>query len=249
MMSPLCERVIHALLERGQTLATAESLTGGGIGAALTAVPGASAVYHGGVVSYVNDVKHRILGVSREDLDRVGAVSAPVALAMAKGVRDLIGTDYAISVTGLPGMTSATSWVRCLWVWRARQGSGWRNVISLAPGSRFASRPSRRPWNCCCIVCDKLEALESIQNRLINDNLRKKSHRFNTVRFLLFTYFEFDLPKAGQSANEDVGDIKGHQAQDYRGDAQHQTGGGEFLPKFPHTQQQNQHRIHCRNHS
>lgn len=103
MMSPLCERVIHALLERGQTLATAESLTGGGIGAALTAVPGASAVYHGGVVSYVNDVKHRILGVSREDLDRVGAVSAPVALAMAKGVRDLIGTDYAISVTGLAG--------------------------------------------------------------------------------------------------------------------------------------------------
>ena len=75
-MTNLCKAVLTALA--GKTLVTAESLTGGGIGAALTAVPGASAVYHGGVVSYVNDVKHRILGVSREDLDRVGAVSAPV---------------------------------------------------------------------------------------------------------------------------------------------------------------------------
>lgn len=66
MQMPLCSEVLTAL--RGRTLSTAESLTGGGIGAALTAVPGASEVYRGGVISYVNDVKHRVLGVSAEDL-------------------------------------------------------------------------------------------------------------------------------------------------------------------------------------
>lgn len=104
-MNRLCEQVIRTLAERGKTLSTAESLTGGGIGAALTAVPGASAVYCGGVISYVNDVKHRVLGVSREDLDEFGAVSAPVAKAMAQGARNLLHTDYAISVTGLAGPT------------------------------------------------------------------------------------------------------------------------------------------------
>ncbi len=87
----------------GRTLATAESLTGGLIGGTLTAVPGASAVYKGGVVSYVNEVKQGILGVSPEILERYGAVSPWTAGAMASGVRKLLNADYAVAVTGLAG--------------------------------------------------------------------------------------------------------------------------------------------------
>ena len=95
-----CE-VIHRL--NGKTLATAESLTGGGIGAALTAVSGSSAVYKGGVISYTDEIKHNVLGVSQELLDRYGAVSAWVAGEMVTGVRKLLKTDIAVSVTGLAG--------------------------------------------------------------------------------------------------------------------------------------------------
>lgn len=87
----------------GKTLVTAESMTGGGIGAALTAVPGSSAVYKGGVVSYTDKVKRTVLGVDGELLTRYGAVSAPVAQAMAAGVRQLINASIAVSVTGLAG--------------------------------------------------------------------------------------------------------------------------------------------------
>ena len=100
-MMSLCCDVLKAL--KGRTLATAESCTGGGIGAAITAVPGASKVYVGGVVSYTNEIKHRILGVDQGILDKYGAVSAPVAGAMASGVRELMGADIAVSVTGLAG--------------------------------------------------------------------------------------------------------------------------------------------------
>ena len=88
---------------QGRTIATAESCTGGGIGAALTAVSGSSAVYKGGVISYTNEIKEMFLGVSREVLDSHGAVSAPVAEAMAVGVRTAMKTDIAVSVTGLAG--------------------------------------------------------------------------------------------------------------------------------------------------
>ena len=101
-MSLSCE-IIQTL--QGRTLVTAESCTGGGIGALLTAVPGSSAVYKGGVISYTNDVKTDILGVDRCILDREGAVSAPVAEAMAVGVRQLLKADIAVSVTGLAGPT------------------------------------------------------------------------------------------------------------------------------------------------
>lgn len=87
----------------GKRLATAESLTGGGIGQAITSVSGASAVYAGGVISYTNQVKNRVLGVPGEILDTCGAVSAPVAKAMAEGVRRVLDSDVAVSVTGLAG--------------------------------------------------------------------------------------------------------------------------------------------------
>ena len=97
----LSSEVIHAL--QGRALVTAESLTGGGIGAALTAVPGSSAVYKGGVICYTNWVKENILGVPGDVLEEFGAVSQPVAKAMAEGARKLLKADIAVAVTGLAG--------------------------------------------------------------------------------------------------------------------------------------------------
>ena len=99
----LCCDVIQTL--QGKTLVTAESLTGGGIGAALTSVSGASAVYKGGIISYTNAVKHNLLGVPEEILNQYGAVSEPVANAMAEGARKALAADIAVSVTGLAGPT------------------------------------------------------------------------------------------------------------------------------------------------
>ena len=100
-MTSLCCDVIRKL--QGKTLVTAESLTGGGIGAALTQVSGASAVYKGGIISYTNEIKHKLLGVPEEILDQYGAVSAPTAKAMAEGARKALEADVAVSVTGLAG--------------------------------------------------------------------------------------------------------------------------------------------------
>lgn len=100
MMKRCCE-LLDAL--KGKTLVTAESCTGGGIGASLTAVPGSSQVYKGGIISYTNWVKHQLLGVDEKLLKERGAVSAPVAEAMARGVRRALQADVALSVTGLAG--------------------------------------------------------------------------------------------------------------------------------------------------
>ena len=100
-MMILCCDVLRTL--RGKTLVTAESLTGGGIGAAITAVSGASAVYKGGIISYTNEVKHDVLGVSLETLEVHGAVSLQTAQEMAVGARKLLKADVAVSVTGLAG--------------------------------------------------------------------------------------------------------------------------------------------------
>ena len=100
MMSLSC-KVLETL--KGKSLVTAESITGGGIGAALTAVPGSSAVYKGGIVSYCDEVKHRILGVPEMVLEQYGAVSSQTAEYMASGARKLLSADIAVSVTGLAG--------------------------------------------------------------------------------------------------------------------------------------------------
>ena len=100
-MMNLCCEVLNTL--RGRTLVTAESCTGGGIGVALTAVSGSSAVYKGGVICYTNWVKEHILGVAPELLSDCGAVSAQVAEAMAVGARLKLAADVSISVTGLAG--------------------------------------------------------------------------------------------------------------------------------------------------
>ena len=100
-MMSLCCDVLKAL--KGKTLVTAESCTGGMIGAALTAVPGSSAVYKGGIICYTNWVKENTMGVGREVLEQFGAVSKPVAGAMAAGARKQLQADVAVSVTGLAG--------------------------------------------------------------------------------------------------------------------------------------------------
>lgn len=101
MKQSLSAEVLRRL--SGKHLATAESLTGGGIGEAITAVPGASAVYSGGIISYTNEVKHKLLNVPQQMLNDFGAVSAPVAKAMAQGVKAALNADAAVSVTGLAG--------------------------------------------------------------------------------------------------------------------------------------------------
>ena len=93
--------VIQAL--QGKTLVTAESLTGGGIGAILTCIPGASAVFKGGIISYTDEVKRGVLGVAKNALETCGAVSEPVARQMALGARRVLHADIAVSVTGLAG--------------------------------------------------------------------------------------------------------------------------------------------------
>ena len=102
MAKPSLSAKVLTLLA-GKRLATAESLTGGGIGQALTSVSGASAVFAGGVISYTNEVKHKVLGVPVEILDAQGPVCADVARAMAVGARNVIGADVAVAVTGLAG--------------------------------------------------------------------------------------------------------------------------------------------------
>ncbi len=101
-------RLVAACREKGVTVATAESCTGGLVAGRITSVPGASAVFVGGVVSYANAVKRDVLGVPQEVLDRVGAVSAECAEAMARGARARLKAGMAVSVTGIAGPDGGT---------------------------------------------------------------------------------------------------------------------------------------------
>lgn len=102
-VSSLEEVCLALLKEQGRSLACAESCTGGLIAKRITDLPGASAVFRGGVVSYTGEAKHGVLGVPRDLLDLHGAVSEPVAAAMAQGARRVLGADFALSTTGVAG--------------------------------------------------------------------------------------------------------------------------------------------------
>jgi nicotinamide-nucleotide amidase len=101
----LATRVHDRLLEAGQTLAVAESLTGGLVGAVLTAVPGASASFRGGVIVYATDLKHLLADVPSRLLAAEGPVSRLTAEAMAAGVRERLGPDWGLALTGVAGPT------------------------------------------------------------------------------------------------------------------------------------------------
>ncbi|MFN8044828.1 MAG: CinA family protein [Dermatophilaceae bacterium] len=102
-MSPAAHALIASLRDRGLTIATAESLTGGLVCAALTDVPGASAVVRGGVVGYATDAKASVLGVDPDVLGRRGAVDPEVARQMAAGVCRVLASDVGVSTTGVAG--------------------------------------------------------------------------------------------------------------------------------------------------
>lgn len=104
----LAKRLCRRFAEKKLTLSVAESCTGGMIGAAITAVPGSSAYFFGGVVSYSNEMKHSVLGVPKLVLEKKGAVSAETVKAMVKGVRRLCKTDCAIAVSGIAGPDGGT---------------------------------------------------------------------------------------------------------------------------------------------
>ncbi len=95
-------------IARGVTVASAESCTGGNIAHQITSISGSSEYFTGSVVSYSNDVKRRVLGVPVEVLENPGAVSEPCARAMVEGVRTLIGSDFAVSTTGIAGPLGGT---------------------------------------------------------------------------------------------------------------------------------------------
>ena len=142
-MNGNAENLVSLLRARGLTCATAESCTGGGVGSAITAVPGSSDVFLGGVVSYSNDVKHRVLGVDGETLAAHGAVSAETAAQMAEGARGLLRADLAVSITGIagPGGGSDEKPVGLVWFGLA-SASGVRTEKCLFAGDRAAVRAS-----------------------------------------------------------------------------------------------------------
>ena len=105
---PLEEVLVHTLIENGQTLVTAESCTGGMIGQTVTVVPGSSKPYLGGVVTYSNELKMALCGVSQDTLSEHGAVSSQTACEMAEGIRTRLGADIAVSVTGIAGPGGGT---------------------------------------------------------------------------------------------------------------------------------------------
>ncbi|MPZ14059.1 MAG: nicotinamide-nucleotide amidohydrolase family protein [Chloroflexi bacterium] len=99
---------MQAFLRRRWRLAVAESCTGGSLAAAITEVPGASTFFLGGIVSYADDVKEAHLGVPRTTLETHGAVSEPTARAMAEGVRQRLGADVGVAITGIAGPDGVT---------------------------------------------------------------------------------------------------------------------------------------------
>lgn len=104
----LKQRLFTLLREKGLTLSTAESCTGGMIGACLTSIPGISDYYGYGFVTYSNDAKQKLIGVSADTLQKHGAVSAETALEMAEGALRVSGADIAVSVTGIAGPGGGT---------------------------------------------------------------------------------------------------------------------------------------------
>ena len=125
------------LIESRRTLACAESCTGGGLSARITDIPGISAVFQGGVIAYDNQVKSRVLQVPSQVLEQQGAVSKPVAEAMALGVQALLSTDFALSTTGIAGPGGGSVEKPVGLVWMAVVGpQGVRSEKQIFSGNR-----------------------------------------------------------------------------------------------------------------
>lgn len=157
---PVEERIGDALREADQTLAVAESCTGGLVGSLLTDVPGSSDYFDRGVVTYSYDAKLQQLGVAREALDEHGAVSESVARRMARGVRDVAGTTWGVATTGIAGPTGGTDDkpVGTVFVGVAYAGE-WGSRESYATVSRYE------------FDGDRLEIKEQIARQALRDVL------------------------------------------------------------------------------
>ncbi|MFC4548944.1 MULTISPECIES: CinA family protein [Halorussus] len=142
---PVEERIGDVLREADQTVAVAESCTGGLVGSLLTDVPGSSDYFDRGLVTYSYDAKLRELGVSREALDERGAVSEPVAREMARGVRDAAGTTWGVATTGVAGPTGGSEEkpVGTVFVGVAYAGE-WGSQESYSTVSRYEFDGDRR---------------------------------------------------------------------------------------------------------
>jgi len=134
----LAERVLAACRARGRKIATAESCTGGLIAAAFTHIAGSSDVFERGFVTYSNEAKSACLGVPPDLITTHGAVSEPVARAMARGVLNVSPADLAVSVTGIagPGGGSKEKPVGLVWFGYARRGGECRTQSSIFAGDR-----------------------------------------------------------------------------------------------------------------
>jgi nicotinamide-nucleotide amidase len=133
MASTAAADLVALLTAAGQTVAIAESLTGGLVAAALTDIPGASVVVRGGVLAYATDIKAQVLGVDEALLARAGAVDADVAEQMASGVRSLMGATYGLATTGVAGPDQVEDKrVGTVYVAVARQGSSRVKALSLS---------------------------------------------------------------------------------------------------------------------
>lgn len=129
LLKELATRIVAILTDKGLTLATAESCTGGSVAAAITSVPGSSQIFLGGVVSYSNEVKHNVLGVSDKILSSNGAVSRETVEAMALGVSRLMNSDCSLATSGIAGPGGGTDTKPVGTVWIAVNFKG--EVISL----------------------------------------------------------------------------------------------------------------------
>jgi PncC family amidohydrolase len=134
---PVAELIVGLLTERGQTVAVAESLTGGLLAAALVEIPGASVVFRGGIVAYASDLKSALLDVPASLLERYGAVHADVAGAMAEGVRRRLDATFGVATTGVAGPDPADGQsVGTVYIAAAGQLSTVRRSLALAGGRR-----------------------------------------------------------------------------------------------------------------
>ena len=154
----LAKELYEKLKEHSLTIATAESCTGGLIGATLTAIPGVSECYGFGVVTYANEAKEKLLGVSHHTLETVGAVSPETAKEMAEGALKLSDADIAVAVTGIAGPGGGTSEkpVGLVYVGVAVKGKLPKAVKNIFQGDRDEVRSAT--------VCKALElALEELK--------------------------------------------------------------------------------------
>ena len=155
-MSGVVAELIAALREKGQTLAVAESCTGGLIGARVTAEAGASEVFWGGVISYDDAAKRSLLGVSSDSLEAHGAVSEVVALEMAAGARRVAGSTWAIAVTGVAGPSGGTPEKPVGTVWIALDGPSSEARLHRFEGSRAevreATAEAAMKWLLSCVL-------------------------------------------------------------------------------------------------